>query len=46
VDRKKKQERTANTPPLVVADMRSGFNNVLFFSDRFGLEKLEYPDIV
>ena len=33
--------RLANTPPLVVADMRSGFNNDLFFSDRFGLGKLE-----
>ena len=33
--------RPANTPPLVVADMRSGFYNDLFFSDRFELEKLE-----
>ena len=36
--------RPANTPPLVVADMRSGFYNDLFFSDRFGLEKLEYDN--
>ena len=34
--------RPANTPPLVAADMRSGYNNDLFFSDRFELEKLEY----
>ena len=34
--------RPANTPPLVVADIRSGYNNDLFFSDKFELEKLEY----
>ena len=34
--------RPANTPPLVVADLRSGFDNdLLFFSDRFELAKLE-----
>ena len=34
--------RPANTPPLVVADLRSGFDNDLFFfSDRFELAKLE-----
>jgi hypothetical protein len=35
--------RPANTPPLVVADLRSGFDNDLFFffSDRFELSKLE-----
>ena len=34
--------RPANTPPLVVADLRSGFDNDLFFfSDRFGLTTLE-----
>ena len=33
--------RPANTPPLVVPDMRSDFNNDFFFSDRFELEKLE-----
>ena len=34
--------RLANTPPHVVADLRSGFDNdLLFFSDRFELAKLE-----
>ena len=33
--------RPANTPPLVVADMQSGFNHDLFFSDRFELAELE-----
>ena len=35
--------RPANTPPLVVADLRSGFDNDLFFyfSDRFELAKLK-----
>ena len=29
--------RPANTPPLVVADLRSRFDNDLFFSNRFEL---------
>ena len=34
--------RPTNTPPLVVADLRSGFDNDLFFfSDRFELATLE-----
>ena len=34
--------RPANTSPLVVADLQSGFDNdLLFFSDRFELAKLE-----
>ena len=34
--------RPANTPPLVVADLQSGFDNdLLFFSDRFELAKHE-----
>ena len=34
--------RPANTPPLVVADLRIGFDNGLFFfSDRFELATLE-----
>ena len=31
--------RPANTPPLVVADMQSGSNHDLFFSDRFELQR-------
>ena len=42
--------RPANTPPLVVADLRSGFDNDLFFffffSDRFELAKLELLDLM
>ena len=34
--------RPTNTPPLVVTDLRSGFDNDLFFvSDWFELAKLE-----
>ena len=33
--------RPANTPPLVVADLRGSFDYDLFFSDRFELTKLE-----
>ena len=33
--------RPANTPPLGVADLRSRFDNDLFFSNRFELAELE-----
>ena len=34
--------RPANTPPLVVADLRNGFDyDLFFFSDRFELARLE-----
>ena len=37
--------RPTNTPPLVVANLRSGFDNDLFFfSDRFELVTLESCD--
>jgi hypothetical protein len=46
--RNKKEPRTrsavvrpANTPPLVVADLRGRFDNNLFFSNRFELAELE-----
>ena len=34
--------RPANTPPLVVADLRNGFDyDLFFFSDKFELARLE-----